>query len=69
MFRDDCEITPRRDIIIDEGGYWLRAEMTASRLYHRERVIPAQTDYLEDKGGVIGLSYMLFLCGSRQSAT
>ena len=36
-------------------GYWLRAEMTASRLYHRGRVIPAQTDHLEDKGGVIGL--------------
>jgi hypothetical protein len=35
-------------------SYWLRAEMTASRLYHRGRVIPAQTDHLEDKGGVIG---------------
>jgi hypothetical protein len=50
-------------------SYWLRAEMTASRLYHRGRVIPAQTDHLEDKGGVIGLSDILFLCGSRQSAT
>jgi hypothetical protein len=32
----------------------LRAGMMASRLNHRERVIPAQTDHLEDKGGVIG---------------
>jgi hypothetical protein len=32
----------------------LRAGMTASRLYHRRHVIPAQTDHLEDKGGVIG---------------
>ena len=32
----------------------LRAGMMASRLYHRERVIPALTDHLEDKGGVIG---------------
>jgi hypothetical protein len=32
----------------------LRAGMTASRLYHRGRVIPALTDHLEDKGGVIG---------------
>jgi hypothetical protein len=30
----------------------LRAGMMASRLYHRERVIPALTDHLEDKGGV-----------------
>jgi hypothetical protein len=29
--------------------------MMASRLNHREHVIPAQTDHLEDKGGVIGL--------------
>ena len=36
-------------------GYWLRAEMTASRLYHRGQVTPALTDHLEDKGGVIGL--------------
>ena len=36
-------------------GYWLRAEMTASRLYYRKHVIPALTDHLEDKGGVIGL--------------
>jgi hypothetical protein len=28
--------------------------MTASRLYYREHVIPALTDHLEDKGGVIG---------------
>jgi hypothetical protein len=28
--------------------------MMASRLNHRERVIPALTDHLEDKGGVIG---------------
>ena len=35
-------------------GLGLRAGMTASRLYHRRRVIPAQTDHLEDKGGVIG---------------
>jgi hypothetical protein len=35
-------------------GYWLRAETTASRLYNREHVIPALTDHLEDKGGVIG---------------
>jgi len=33
----------------------LRARMIASRLNHRERVIPAQTDHLEDKSGVIGL--------------
>jgi hypothetical protein len=26
----------------------------ASRLSHRRRVIPALTDHLEDKGGVIG---------------
>jgi hypothetical protein len=32
----------------------LRAGMMASRLNHRERVIPALTDHLEDKGGVIG---------------
>jgi hypothetical protein len=32
----------------------LRAGMMASRLYHRERVIPALADHLEDKGGVIG---------------
>jgi hypothetical protein len=32
----------------------LRAGMTASRLYHRERVIPALTDHVEDEGGVIG---------------
>ena len=47
----------------------LRAGMMASRLYHRRHVIPALTDHLEDKGGVIGLSDILFLCGSRQSAT
>jgi hypothetical protein len=28
--------------------------MMASRLNHREHVIPALTDHLEDKGGVIG---------------
>jgi hypothetical protein len=28
--------------------------MTASRLNHREHVVPALTDHLEDKGGVIG---------------
>jgi hypothetical protein len=33
----------------------MRAGMTASRLDHRGRVIPAQTDHLEDLGGVIGL--------------
>jgi len=33
----------------------LRAGMMASRLYHRRHVIPALTDHLEDKGGVIGL--------------
>jgi hypothetical protein len=43
--------------------------MMASRLYHRGHVIPALTDHLEDKGGVIGLSNLLSLCGSRQSAT
>jgi len=32
----------------------VRAGMMASRLNRRERVIPAQTDHLEDKGGVIG---------------
>ena len=32
----------------------LRAGMMASRLYHRRRVIPALTDHLEYKGGVIG---------------
>jgi hypothetical protein len=32
----------------------VRAGMMASRLNHRERVIPALTDHLEDKGGVIG---------------
>jgi hypothetical protein len=35
-------------------GYWLRAEMTASRLYHRERVIPALTDHTKDEAGWIG---------------
>jgi hypothetical protein len=35
-----------------------RAGMMASRLYHRERVIPALTDHLEDKGGVIGIKKM-----------
>jgi hypothetical protein len=35
-------------------GYWLRAEMIASRLYLRGQVIPALTDHLEDNGGVIG---------------
>jgi len=28
--------------------------MMASRLNHREHVIPALTDHLEDKGGVVG---------------
>ena len=32
----------------------LRAGMMASRLNHRGHVIPALTDHLEDKGGVIG---------------
>jgi hypothetical protein len=32
----------------------LQAGMMASRLYHRRHVIPALTDHLEDKGGVIG---------------
>jgi hypothetical protein len=32
----------------------LRAGMMSSRLNHREHVIPALTDHLEDKGGVIG---------------
>jgi hypothetical protein len=32
----------------------VRAGMTASRLNHREHVVPALTDHLEDKGGVIG---------------
>jgi len=35
-----------------------RAGMMASRLYHRKRVIPALTDHLEDKGGVIGIKKM-----------
>ena len=29
----------------------LRAGMMACRLYHRERVIPALTDHLEDEAG------------------
>jgi hypothetical protein len=33
-------------------GLLLRAGMMASRLYHRERVIPALTDHMEDDGGV-----------------
>jgi hypothetical protein len=37
----------------------LRAGMMASRLYHRGHVIPALTDHLEDKGGVIGLEIQL----------
>ena len=32
----------------------LRAGMMASRLYHRERVIPALTDHLEDEGEAFG---------------
>jgi hypothetical protein len=47
----------------------LRAGMMASRLYHRRRVIPALTDHLVGRGEVIGLSNILSLCGSRQSAT
>jgi hypothetical protein len=31
--------------------------MMASRLYHRRHVIPALTDHLEDKGGVIGRKF------------
>jgi hypothetical protein len=49
--------------------------MTASRLYHRERVIPALTDHLEDKGGVdrrsiVGLTFkrgQLIIWGSVRS--
>jgi hypothetical protein len=33
-----------------KGGY-MRAGMMASRLYHRERVIPALTDHMEDEAG------------------
>jgi hypothetical protein len=36
------------------GESRLRAGMMASRLNHRGHVIPALTDHLEDKGGVIG---------------
>jgi hypothetical protein len=37
--------------------------MMASRLNHRERVIPALTDHLEDKGGVIGLEIQQWIRG------
>jgi len=42
-----------------ECGATLRAGMSASRLNHRGHVIPAQTDHLEDKGGVIGAKNMV----------
>jgi len=42
-------------LLIINSRATLRAGMTASRLNHRERVIPAQTDHLQDYGGVIGL--------------
>jgi hypothetical protein len=40
-----------------DPGLLLRAGMIASRLYHRRPVIPALTDHLEDKGGVIGAEH------------
>ena len=33
------------------GVLFLRAGMMASRLNHRERVIPALTDHMEDEAG------------------
>ena len=44
--------------------YSLRAGMMASRLNHRERVIPALTDHLEDKGGVVGAKSSIAISGS-----
>jgi hypothetical protein len=38
--------------------------MKASRLNHRERIIPAQTDHLEDDGGVIGAAKILNFCAN-----
>jgi hypothetical protein len=35
----------------DVTGGVMRAGMMASRLYHRERVIPALTDHMEDEAG------------------
>jgi hypothetical protein len=37
--------------------------MMASRLNHRGQVIPALTDHLEDKGGVIGLAIETSVAG------
>jgi hypothetical protein len=44
------------------------AGMTASRLNHRGHVIPALTDHLEDKGGVIGLGIVRLKAKDRQSS-
>src|SRR5262249_18977138 len=41
--------------------------MMASRLNHREHVIPALTDHLEDDGGVIGPSIVRTRAEHRQS--
>src|SRR5262249_49804141 len=41
----------------------LRAGMMASRLNHRGQVIPALTDHLEDKGGLIGLAIETSVAG------
>ena len=45
----------RLEIRVTDTRLQLRAGMTASRPNHRGHVIPALTDHLEDKGGVIGL--------------
>jgi hypothetical protein len=48
-------VTADRPIMGLSTGRRLRAGMVASRLVPVEPVIPAQTDHLEDNGGVVGL--------------
>jgi len=50
--RDRHHRTP--DVAFYKCEATLRAGMMASRLNHRGHVIPALTDHLGDKGGVIG---------------
>jgi hypothetical protein len=58
----------RLEIRVTNTRLQLRAGMTASRLNHRGHVIPALTDHLEDKGGVIGLGIVRLKAKDRQSS-